>query len=76
MSQTFQFYSERARAAQVAAEQADLENVREREMRSAKAWREMADRQLKIDDERARVEIDRAERRAAELAEAPAVSAG
>jgi len=67
MSQTFEFYAERARAAEVAADQALLENVRERELRSAKAWREMADRQLLIDSERAKAEVFRAERRAAEL---------
>jgi len=70
VSQTFQFYAERAYAAEAAAEAAQLENVRERELRSAKAWREMADRQLKIDSERVRVDADRAERRAAELAAA------
>ena len=67
MSQTFEFYTERARAAESAADQAQLANVRERELRSAKAWREMADRQLLIDSERAKAEVVRAERRAAEL---------
>lgn len=66
MSQTFAFYTERARAAETAAAESQLTNVRERELRSAKAWREMADRQLMIDDERARAEVHRAERKAAE----------
>ena len=76
MSQTFEFYAERAKAAEAAADQAQLDNVRDRELRSAKAWREMADRQLLIDSERAKAEVYRAERRAAELeaAEALAVS--
>ena len=38
-----------------------------RELRSAKAWREMADRALLIEAERAKAEVYRAERRAAEL---------
>ena len=45
MSQTFDFYDQRARAAQAEADKAVLDNVRERELRSARAWREMADRQ-------------------------------
>jgi len=69
MSQTFDFFDERARAAESAAETAALDNVRERELRSAKAWREMADRALLIEAERARAEVYRAERRAAELGE-------
>jgi len=67
MSQTYEFYDQRARAAEVAAEQAVLGNVRERELRSAKAWRSMADRQLLIDAERVKADEIRAERRAAEL---------
>jgi hypothetical protein len=70
MSQTFEFYDERARAAEAAAEQATLDNVRERELRSARAWRGMADRQLSIDVERVKAEEVRAERRAAEFAAA------
>ncbi|MEO6152489.1 MAG: hypothetical protein ABIT09_07855 [Croceibacterium sp.] len=69
MSQSFEFFDERARAAETAAETAPLDNVRERELRSAKAWREMADRALLIEAERARAEVYRAERRAAELTE-------
>jgi hypothetical protein len=73
MSQTFEFYDQRARDAEAQAEQAVLANVRERELRSAKAWREMADRQLMIDAERVKAEVVRAERRAAELATAEAL---
>jgi hypothetical protein len=68
MSQTFEFYDERARAAEAEADKAVLDNVRERELRSAKAWRGMADRQLTIDAERVKADKERAERRAAELA--------
>jgi len=67
MSQTFEFYDERARAAQTAAGEAVLDNVRDRELRSAKAWRDMADRQLMIDKERVKTDAERAARRAAEL---------
>jgi hypothetical protein len=75
MSQTFEFYDERARAAETEAERAVLNNVRERELRSAKAWRDMANRQLLIDAERVKAEEVRAARRAAELEAADAVLA-
>ena len=65
MSQTWDFFDQRARAAEAEAQQAPLANVRERELRSAKAWRVMADRQLIIDGER----IQAAKARAARLAE-------
>jgi hypothetical protein len=68
MSQTFDFYDERARAAEAEADRAVLDNVRERELRSARAWRGMADRQLMIDAERVKAEEIRAARRAAEQA--------
>ena len=70
MSQTFEFYDQRAKAAEAEAQAALLDNVRDRELRSAKAWRGMADRQLMIDSERVKAEEIRAERRAAELAAA------
>ena len=75
MSQTFEFYDQRARAAEAAADEAQLDNVRDRELRSAHAWRGMADRQLMIDSERVKAEEVRAARRAAELEEALALSA-
>jgi hypothetical protein len=70
MSQTYEFYDERARHAEAEAKKAVLDNVRERELRSAKAWREMADRALLIAAERVKADEIRAERRAAELAAA------
>ena len=70
MSQTYEFYDQRAKSAQAQADEAVLENVRERELRSAKAWREMADRALLVDAERVKAEAFRAERRAAEQAAA------
>jgi hypothetical protein len=44
MSQSFEYCDERAVAAEAAAARAELANVRERELRSAKVWREMAER--------------------------------
>ena len=44
MSQSFEYCDERALAAEAAAAKAELGNVRERELRSARVWREMADR--------------------------------
>ena len=67
MSQTYEFYDERARSAEAEAEKAVLDNVRDRELRSAKAWRGMAERQLLVDAERLKADRERAERRAAEL---------
>lgn len=75
MSQTFEFYDERAKASEAEAERALLDNVRDRELRSAKAWREMANRQLLIDAERVKAEEVRAVRRAAELEAAEAANA-
>ena len=69
MNQNFDFYDERARAAEAAADKAVLDNVRDRELRSAAAWRAMADRQRSIDAGRVKADAERAERRAAELAE-------
>ena len=68
MSQTLEFYDERARSAEAEAEKALLDNVRDRELRSAKAWRAMADRQLTIDVERVKADEVRAARRAEEAA--------
>ena len=67
MSQTFEFYEERARQAEEEAGKAALANVRERELRSAKAWREMAHRARLIEAGRIKADAIRAERRAAEL---------
>jgi len=72
MSQTFEFYDQRAKAAEAAADEAYLDNVRDRELRSAKAWRGMADRQLMIDSERVKADEIRSARRAAELEAAEA----
>lgn len=65
MAQTYEFYCERADEAAALAEKATLENVRERELRSEKTWRGLAEHARKIIEEREKVELVRAERRAA-----------
>ena len=62
MSQTFEFYDAQATAAAAQAAEARLDNVRERALRSEKAWRQLADRALKVQRDR----IAREETRAAE----------
>jgi hypothetical protein len=52
MAQTFEFYDERAREAAAEADKAQLDNVRERALRSEKAWRSMADQALKTAKDR------------------------
>lgn len=63
---TYKFYCERAEAAAIAAKNATLENVRERELRSEKTWRGLADRARAIGKQRERVEREKAEQRSAE----------
>lgn len=69
MSQTFEFCDRQAKAALAQAEKTSLANVRERELRSAKAWREMADRALLVDAERVKAAAYREARRAEEAAQ-------
>jgi hypothetical protein len=66
MAQTYEFYSERADEAAALAEKATLDNVRERELRSEKTWRGLAEQARKTAEERVKVDAMRAERRAAE----------
>ncbi|WP_285711538.1 hypothetical protein [Erythrobacter oryzae] len=65
MAQTYEFYCERADEAAALAEKATLENVRERELRSEKTWRGLAEHARKTIEERGKAERVRAERRAA-----------
>jgi hypothetical protein len=69
MNQTFQFYDARAKESEAAARNAGLAMVRERELRSAATWRELATGAKQIEDERLKAEEARVERRAAEAAE-------
>lgn len=66
MAQTYDFYRERADAAATAAENATLDNVRERELRSEKTWRALADQARKVAEDRAKADAEREARRAAE----------
>lgn len=66
MSQSFEFYQERAEAAAKEAKAATLANVRERALRSESAWRDMADRARETDRERKIADKARAERRETE----------
>lgn len=66
MSQSFEFYQERAEAAAKEAQAATLANVRERALRSESAWRDMADRARETDRERKIADKARAERRETE----------
>ncbi len=70
MAQTYDFYSERADAAAAAAEKATLANVRERELRSEKTWRALAEQAQKVSEDRAKAEAEREARRAAEAVNA------
>jgi hypothetical protein len=66
MAQTYEFYCERADEAAALAVKATLENVRERELRSEKTWRGLAEQARKTIEEREKAERVRAERRAAD----------
>ncbi|MFO6445997.1 hypothetical protein ACLBKU_02515 [Erythrobacter sp. NE805] len=66
MAQTYEFYCERADAAAALAEEATLDNVRERELRSERTWRGLAEHARKIAEERLKADAQRLERRAAE----------
>ena len=70
MSQASDFYDARADDAEAAAGRAQLENVRDREMRSAAVFRTLADNARKVEIGRAKAEFIRRERQAAEAEEA------
>jgi hypothetical protein len=63
MSQTFEYCEERALAAEASAATAALANVRERDLRSAQVWREMAD-QARVTRATRAIDQDRIKRRA------------
>lgn len=66
MLHTYEFCSERADEAQALAEAATLDNVRQRELRSEKSWRGLAELARNAADGRVKANLERAERRAAE----------
>lgn len=72
MSQTFEFYDARAKEAAAEADAAVLDNVRERARRSEATWRALAEQARAVAEERARVEQDKAARRAETVLESGA----
>lgn len=64
MAQTYEFYSERADEAAAHAAKATLDNVRERELRSEKTWRGLAEHARKMIADREEAERVRAGKRA------------
>jgi len=70
MAQTYEFYCERANEAAALADKATLDNVRNRELRSEKTWRGLAEQARKTAEERVKADQLRADKRAAEAAEA------
>jgi DNA-binding transcriptional regulator YdaS (Cro superfamily) len=72
MSTQLDFYRARAADARADAEAATLDNVRERCLRAAAAWEDMADRAARTDKMRAKQEADKAAVNAAAAAAAAA----
>ncbi|MEL6485551.1 MAG: hypothetical protein AAFQ13_00205 [Pseudomonadota bacterium] len=70
MAQSYEFYIERAEQAAEAAKEAKLANVRERELRSEKTWRGLAEQSRRTSEERVKADAARAAKREAEAAEA------
>ncbi len=70
MSQSFSFYDQRARDAADEAQQATLDNVRDRNLRAEKTWRALADQAQKVEDDRKKAAVVRQERIDREAAEA------
>lgn len=66
MAQTYEFYNERADESAALADRATLDNVRERELRSEKTWRGLAEQARRTAEERVKADLVRAEKRAAE----------
>jgi hypothetical protein len=60
MSAQLDFYRARAAEARADAEAATLENVRQRCLRAAAAWEDMADRAARTDRMRARQDAEKA----------------
>lgn len=66
MAQTYEFYLERAAEAALAADRAELDNVRERELRSEKTWLGLAEQARKAAVSREKAEAVRVAKREAE----------
>jgi hypothetical protein len=74
-SRSFEFCDQRANEAAAEASAAKLANVRERALRSEKTWRGLAAQAKNVVTERAKADIARAERRAAEAEQAATLTA-
>ena len=66
MSQTYEFYAERAKEAADEAASATLDNVRERNLRAEKTWAALAEQARKVKADRIKAEETKAARIAAE----------
>ncbi|WP_369025673.1 hypothetical protein [Qipengyuania sp. RANM35] len=65
MSQTYEFYSARAREAAADAEAATLDNVRERALRSEATWTALATQARAVAKQREKIETEKAAEREA-----------
>ena len=65
MSQTYEFYAERAREAADEAASATLDNVRDRNLRAEKTWSALAEQARKVRADREKAEATKAAQRAA-----------
>ncbi|MBX7495027.1 hypothetical protein K3172_04045 [Qipengyuania sp. 6B39] len=60
MSQTYDFYSARAKESAAEAKAATLDNVRERALRSQATWKALADQARAVSRQRAKIEAEKA----------------
>ena len=65
MSQSYEFYAERAKEAADEAAAATLDNVRERNLRAEKTWTALAEQAHKVKADRIKAEETKAAARAA-----------
>ena len=66
MSQTYEFYAERAKEAADEAAAATLDNVRDRNLRAEKTWAALAEQARKVKADRIKAEETKAARIASE----------
>ena len=72
MSQTFEFYDARAKEAAAEAKAANLDNVRDRNLRAEKTWRGLAEQARKTMSARLKTERVKQEQRERDTAAADA----
>lgn len=63
MATTYEFYEQRANAAAEAAAKATLANVRERELRAERTWRDLANQARGVAKQREKIDRQKAEER-------------